>query len=119
MRECTRPHKLNTAVQRRVRAGQKNTAGRMWPAGRSLPTPRLAPCMDISRPNSFMLKTYCRLLGFSNYKLQYVVVLGLMYQPLFTCWMKAQIIHSASASLHPSYKCAVCLFFYDVSRNKI
>ena len=41
MRECTRSHKLNTAVQRRVRAAQKDTAGRMWPAGRSLPTPTL------------------------------------------------------------------------------
>ena len=35
MRECTRPHKLNTAVQRRVRAAQNDTAGR------SLPTPKL------------------------------------------------------------------------------
>ena len=41
MRECTRPHKLNTAVQRRVWAAQKDTAGHMWPAGHSLPTPKL------------------------------------------------------------------------------
>ena len=39
MLECTRPHKLNTAIQRRVRAAEKDTVGRMWPAGRSLPTP--------------------------------------------------------------------------------
>ena len=49
MQECTRPHKLNTAVPRRVRTAQKDTAGRMWPAGRSLPTPRLGVGYSLNR----------------------------------------------------------------------
>ena len=65
MRKCTRPHKLNTAVQRRVRAAQKDTEGRMLPAGRSLPTPSLSDTISdvlyniVYRDMSWVLDISC------------------------------------------------------------
>ena len=53
MRECTLSHKLNTAVQRRVRAAQKDTAGR------NLPTPKLEQCDETMPDYGIRLKIIC------------------------------------------------------------